>query len=381
MTDDVSKLVSERGELLRRIAHEEIERHRERHGFLAAALDGSLATGALWPSSDLDFTLIPCPGFLDNPWVEWGQRGGIPWHKHVTYRRTLLDLMEGYPESFIRSAHGSFNSDANWLLDGLAVMEIVEDPDGLLSEVKAFVAARRFASEVWAGRREGFLQELRRLIDSARKAMDTDSPGAAIATLGGGGGFGDVAAQVWLEAGEKIYSAKEQDGTLKVVTQNLGVPEAHALYRRVIGVVEERAMSVTQDLLDLGEKAGKFYDEAHDLAPEGSEHRTMARVWEAWVRHLSHRLSLAPQFGHPAHLYQSLQRYTYEIEARPVHWAEQYCLAEISGAETLNEQAKDMVNDLDSIRLRLSGGNPLTVSAREALGAAEQLLHLTEQVR
>ena len=54
---DVS--AEERAARLKRIAGVEIERHREAHGLLGAALEGSLATGAVWASSDVDFTIVP----------------------------------------------------------------------------------------------------------------------------------------------------------------------------------------------------------------------------------------------------------------------------------------------------------------------------------
>src|SRR5205807_6575099 len=111
---------------LRRIAAVEIARHREAQGFLGAALEGSLATGAVWPTSDVDFTVVPRPGYSKEHLIEWeqreglpflkehaderihidvcGQREGIPWHKHITDHRALLDLVEGYPTSFIPPA-------------------------------------------------------------------------------------------------------------------------------------------------------------------------------------------------------------------------------------------------------------------------------------
>jgi hypothetical protein len=164
---------------LRRLAAVEIARHREREVLLGAALDGSLATGAVWPTSDLDFTVVPRAGGEREHGVEWGQRQGIVWHKHRTCPRVLRDLIEGYPESFIGSADQEFNLDANWLLDGLAVMEVLEDPEGLLAETKAFVAARRFAPEVWEGRRGALLKELRRQREVAWDALERGEPEAA----------------------------------------------------------------------------------------------------------------------------------------------------------------------------------------------------------
>src|SRR5947209_19518867 len=148
---------------LRRIAAVEIARHREAQGFLGAALEGSLATGAVWPTSDVDFTIVPLPEHSPEHLIEWeqrealsfpkefadqrlhidvcGEREGISWHKHLTDARALQNMVEGYPASFIRPVEGPFDPAASWFLDGLAVMEMVEDPHGLLAATQDFVAA------------------------------------------------------------------------------------------------------------------------------------------------------------------------------------------------------------------------------------------------
>src|SRR5207245_2962399 len=207
-----------RAERLRRIAAVEITRHREAQGFLGAALEGSLATGAVWPTSDLDFTIVPCPDASKEQLIEWeqreslpflkahtdqrlhidvcGQREGIPWHKHLTEHRALLDLVEGYPTSFIRPAEGAFDPGAHWFLDGLAVMEVIEDPEGLLAETRRFVATRRFATEVWEGRRSHLFQELRRQRDRAHVAMAGGETDASYQMLSSDAGFAAVAAQL-----------------------------------------------------------------------------------------------------------------------------------------------------------------------------------------
>jgi hypothetical protein len=178
---------------LRQIAAAEMARHRDALGFLGAALDGSLATGAVWPSSDTDFTVVPRPEHSQEQLVAWeqrealpflrehpggrlridvcGEREGIPWHKHLTEYRALVDLVEGYPQSFIRPAEGPFQPGSHWFLDGVATMEVVEDPEGWLAETRRFVWARRFAPVVWEGRRAALLQELRRQLELAREVM------------------------------------------------------------------------------------------------------------------------------------------------------------------------------------------------------------------
>ena len=379
MDEELDRRTRRRAEQLRRIAREEIRRHRERHGYRAAALDGSLATGALWPSSDLDFTLVPLPGFLDNPWVEWGQCEGIPWHKHLTFRRTLLDLMDGYPESFIHPAQGGFNADANWQLDGLATMAIMEDPEGLLAEVKAFVSARRFDPSVWEGRREGFLAELRHLLAAAREALDRGVYGEALQLLCGGRGFASVAGHVWLESARRIYSSKEQDGNLKEVARERGCPQAHSLYREAYGADEERAKRAAPLIYALGERTGEFYAFARRLAPGGSENLGKPEVWEAWVRHLAHRMSLAAVLGHPAHIAHQMSTLRYDTQDRPLQWTELYGFAEVPGAEALLgpcEELDRLFREAESLFL---GPTPLMDRAEAACRAAESLMELTEK--
>src|SRR5262249_8966195 len=154
--------------------------------------------------------------------VEWGQRDGIVWHKHLTGRHVLLEFVNGYPASFIGTAEREFNLDANWFLDGLAIMEVVEDPEGLVGETKRFVAARRGAPEVWEGRRGALLAELRRQHDAARAAAERGEPEEACHLLRRSIGLGTVAGQIWLEAAQVIYSQKEQDGRLAEVARDAG---------------------------------------------------------------------------------------------------------------------------------------------------------------
>src|SRR5262249_8119027 len=126
-----------------------------------------------------------------------GQREGIPWHKHLTDPQALRDLLEGYPESFIRPAEGPFDPGAHWFLDGLAVMQVIDDPEGMLEETRRFVAARRFAAGVWEGRRFALLRELRRQRDLAYEAMERGEADAVYQQLSSDTGFAAVAAQLW----------------------------------------------------------------------------------------------------------------------------------------------------------------------------------------
>src|SRR5205809_8007914 len=106
---------TERERVLRRIAAIEIAEHREKQGFLGAALDGSLATHSVWPTSDLDFTIVPLPESPAEFWVEWGEREGLVWHKHLNRPEILKELKEGYPESFVRTSRDAGILEDKWL--------------------------------------------------------------------------------------------------------------------------------------------------------------------------------------------------------------------------------------------------------------------------
>lgn len=388
---------------LRRIAAVEIARHRASLGFLAAGLEGSLAAGSVWPASDLDFTVVPCPEHCPEQWIEWeqaealpfvkthvdrrahvdvcGEREGVAWHKHLTDARALRDLIEGYPASFIRPAEGPFDPVAAGFLDGLAVMAVLEDPEGLLGETRQFVAARRFAPEVWEGRRSALLRELRRQRDLAHDAMARGEADAVEPLLSGDTGFAAVAARLWLEGAQRLASGKEQDGRLAEVTGTAGCPEAHALYRGALAVEPERAAAVAPLLRELGEKAVTLYHSMGTLPPEEPERRRETRIWGAYVAHLAGTLSLAPGRGHPAYVYQSLRSLEF--------WATEYparmitCLREkdAAGVETLDRDAAEIAALAEQIRTLLLDPRQTIDRTRTCLAAADQLLALTEARR
>jgi hypothetical protein len=232
---------------------------------------------------------------------------------------------------------------------------------------------------VWEGRREGFLCELRRLLTAAREALDRGVFGEALQLLCGGRGFAAVAGHVWLESARRIYSSKEQDGTLKEVARERGCPQAHALYREVCGVDEERAKRAAPLIHALGERTGEFYALARRLAPGGNERLGKPQVWEAWVRHLAHRMSLAAVLGHPAHLAHQMGTLRYDTQDRPRQWAEQYCFAEVPGAEALLSPCEDLHRLLREAENLFIGLTPLVDRAEAACRAAEALMELTEK--
>lgn len=385
---------------LRRIAALEIARHRDAQGYLGAALDGSLATGAVWPTSDADFTVVPRPEHSEAHLAAWerteavpfikeradgriridvcGERDGIPWHKHLTDRRILLDLVAEYPSSFIRPAVGVFDPRATWFLDGLSVMEVVDDAEGLLAETRVFVAARRFTSEVWEGRRAGLLRELRRKRDLACEVWERGEADAAYRILSGESGFAAVAAQLWLERARRIVSNKEQDGRLAEVAETAGCPEVHALYRRVLAVEPERAQAAAPLLLRLAERAVPFYRRLGSQPPDEPDRRRETRVWGAYVAHLVGTLGLAPGQGHPAHVYPSLgplRRWAIEYPERLV---EALLETGAPGAESLKRRAAEFARLAEQIRTLLLDPERAIERAQSGLAAADRLLELTE---
>jgi hypothetical protein len=388
---------------LHRIAAAEIARHRDALGFLAAGLEGSLAGGAVWPTSDLDFTVVPCAGQSPEQWIAWeqqealpflkehpdrrvhidvcGEREGIPWHKHVTDPQALRDLIEGYPTSFIRPAEGAFDPGAAGFLDGLAVMTVIEDPEGLLAETRQFVAARRFAPEVWEGRRFALLRELRRQRDLAHEAMARGEADGVDQLLSGDTGFATVAARLWLEGAQRLASGKEQDGRLAEVAGAAGCPEAHAMYRGTLAVAPERAAAVAPLLRELGEKAVTLYHSMGTLPREEPERCRETRVWGAYVAHLAGTLSMAPGRGHPAYVYQSLRSLEFWATEYPAGMIAELREKDAAGVETLDRQADGIATLAGQIRTLLLDPRQTIDRARTCLAVADQLLALTEARR
>jgi len=386
---------------LRGIAAAEIARHREDLGCLGAALEGSVALGAVWPTSDVDFTVVPRPEHSPERLLEWeaegalpfpksetgaridvcGEREGIPWHKHLTGAPVLRGLIEEYPASFVRPAEGPFDPAAHGLLDGLAVMEVIDDPEGLLGETKAFVAARRFTAEVWEGRRGALLKELRRQFDRAREVMESGQREAVSPLLGGDAGFAAVAARLWLEGARRIVSAKEQDGRLAEAAADAGCPEAHALYRRVLAVDPERAQAATHLLVRLSRRALRLYRRLGSLPPEDPRRRRDTRVWGAYVAQLTGTLSLAPGRGHPAHLYHSLGALRHWAIEYPRRLAAPLLETGTPAGAALQERLDEVATLAGRIRLLLLDPAHALDRSRDRLAAANRLLALTEARR
>ncbi len=223
MNYDPLKLIDESyeetAERLRGLARAELEEAVASGEAVATAFDGSLSTGKFWPSSDMDVTIVVAD---DNAHALRGAvRAGIGIHEHVQGFGFLERLRRGYPESWSIPADTKWYwlQDAIWVLDGVASLTPVHDPGGKLADLKEFVRARRFSPEAVAPRRPAILR-------GAAAATKFDYFATA----------GELVASIWLEAAERIISGKEMDPELRAACAAAGFPEAHALFRRVMGV-------------------------------------------------------------------------------------------------------------------------------------------------
>ena len=216
-------------EQLEAVASEELS-EAVGNGALAAALDGSLATGKAWPSSDVDITVVPEKG--DSWSAEWKVRRGIVIHKHITPMGVLDEVVKGYPQSFVEVASGEWFLDPMWLIDGLATLKPVYDPQGKLAAVAKFARERRFNPEVVIPRRSLLLQQAGRWRSRAERAFqdgdELQADWCAAVAL-------DALAFIWLDAAERIASHKELDIELADACRELGEPEVHPLFRTAGG--------------------------------------------------------------------------------------------------------------------------------------------------
>jgi len=196
----------------------------------AVGLTGSLSTGRLWPSSDLDM-LIVSGRPVEDPF-RWTVRDGVVIHGILEPWETVEGLRDGYPASVVDQASGKWILDATWALDGLVAMEPLHDPAGRLAAVRAFITPRRFAPEVVLPRRPRLLARAKAEHRASLEQYPTEPErGAWLHRCAI-----DVLAVLWLEAGQRIVSHKELDPGLGEIGERLGHPELRALFRRSEGV-------------------------------------------------------------------------------------------------------------------------------------------------
>jgi len=226
---------------------------------VGAAFDGSLATRRAWPHVGPRFHDLPrvlrsspriprrclriasitrkVPLARHNLFVELRFIEGAFVNMHCKSKESLEALHDDYPNSFIESADWvPGDLESTHFIDGLAIMNIVEDPEGYLAKTKALVGQRRFAPEVLRPRLERMATSGDRILRESRaKLADGDLPVSAAHDLA------RCAAQMWLESHSRIYSKKEQDALLAEVTLEAKAPRVHELYRATLGLDVEPA--------------------------------------------------------------------------------------------------------------------------------------------
>jgi hypothetical protein len=308
---------------LHRLAHDELAASLAAGGIDATAMDGSLSSGRLWPSSDLDLTVVPSTG---TEWgVEWGVREGVVVHKHLNRWPVLQRLRDGYPESFIEAASSDWMRDANWMLDGVASIQPVHDPEGRLQAMSGFFRAHRFAPEVVLPRRPLLLARADAFAAEAAQAFEGGDPLAGESVLEIGL---EAVALVWLEAAERIISLKELDPALADACAALGAPEAHSLFRATAGVagLEARVpalLPAARRLLDL------YSGWVDALPPEAGAPGVIGSIgdslgYRVWFRHRIWSMIYAPERGCYLHLasvrQQLVRQEVEEWEAFAARW-------------------------------------------------------------
>lgn len=204
-------------------------------GAVATAFDGSLATGRVWPSSDVDVTVI-LPDREDVE-AEWSLRESVIVHTHLTPAAVLERFIQRYPNSFVGTAAEDWFLDSTWFMDGLAALHPVHDPAGRLAEASRFVRAHRFSEDVVVPRRAILLAQAARRRGLAEKALRNDGAWAVERSLSVAV---DALAFVWLEAAGRIASHKELDPELKEICSSFRRPEAHALFQTAAGASQLR---------------------------------------------------------------------------------------------------------------------------------------------
>jgi hypothetical protein len=284
---------------LYQLAEMELAEAMETGAIDATAVDGSLASGRTWPSSDLDVTVVPHAG---PDWdVEWRIRSGIVVHKHVNGWPLLERLQRGFPESFIDTAAGEWIRDPTWLLDGLASLKPVHDPESRLLAASTFIREHRFDPEVSRPRQPLLMARACQLTRQAEHDYGTGDTAAAarhveLAT--------EALALIWLEAAHRMISLKEMDPELAAACTELGVPEAHTLFRAAVGVahLDNHAPEIGRAFRRLLDVYSRWLDEVLSRYPSGREALDRKITHLVYHRHRLWSGMYAPSRGCYLHL-------------------------------------------------------------------------------
>lgn len=277
----------------------------------AAGVDGSLGSGRIWPSSDVDLTVVPADG---PDWgVEWLVRDGVVIHKHINGWGLLNRLQQEYPHSFIEGAAEDWIRDPTWLLDGLASIRPVYDPAGKLSRLREFMLAHRFRPEVIEPRRVLLLQRASDRSSKAQAAFNHDDKSEgewqiAMAL--------EALALIWVGAAGRIISLKELDPELKSACEDLDAPDAHHLFRAAAGLtgLESHLPAIDGALAALDDLYSPWVD--HALAEPGPDDGRV-KLWRARIAYRRHQIHSA-RCAIPRDCWLHLATVRKDIESLPV---------------------------------------------------------------
>lgn len=197
----------------------------------AVGLTGSLSTGRLWPSSDLDM-LITTEKPVENRF-RWTVREGVVNHGCLVNWASVEAFRDRYPESFVDLTADEYAMDSVWALDGMVAMEVMHDPTGRLGAVKDFVAQRRFDPEVVRMRRPLLLARARKELTALGTALAGNPADEARWHYRKPV---DLLAVVWLEKAGLVVSHKEIDPNLGDIGAATGNQGFRDLFRRAEGV-------------------------------------------------------------------------------------------------------------------------------------------------
>jgi hypothetical protein len=322
------ELDSERFAILGR---ELIAEEMKRQDLVGGAFDGSLATGRTWATSDLDFTIFPrastppaeprrVPAYRfyypngplarHHQYVDLRVVDGVFVNMHTKTKPALVELRRDYPRSFIESAETvPADLEATHFLDGLAIMRVVEDPEGFLAATKAFVAGHRFAPEVLRPRLALMDASAERRLREARAAA---ARGGIDATATHD--LARVFAQMWIERAARVYSKKEQDTLLLEVSREAKAPHAHELYRAILGLdgKEERLEAILAPIAEYGARVDAMFKLVEDMAAAyaaqvGQDVVERCRAYRLWAALTLRSIPVAFEKGCYAHMAFAIQ--------------------------------------------------------------------------
>lgn len=262
----------------------------------AAAIDGSLADGRIWPSSDLDLTLVLEKG--SEIAVEWSVRAGLSVHRHLHTWSLLEYLSCEFPASLIITLDpnaGPWHGHGFSLINGLTVLSPVHDPEGRLERFASFMREHRFCSDVVEPRRSILLSRTECRIAQARYERETED----VVRNAIHDSWHDLYI-VWMEASQIIGNRKEMDIDIQTAEAAFSTPGLYTLFVEAAGLdqnVQAASQQISRSAYAMFEYYSSWIENILDNSP--NNRRQIENNLRRLV-HLRHSLwanSLAPGRG------------------------------------------------------------------------------------